>query len=151
MTKVVSTYVELHIFRIVNGEMEFLLLKRSPTEKYPDIWQMVTGKIKNNEKAYEAAFRELKEETNLEAEEIFAVPVVNSVYLDETDEVCLIPVFACRVNENSVVKISKEHIEFKWVSPFEAIENLAWEGQKNSVRIIQKYWFNERERLIKIR
>lgn len=150
MAKVVSTYIELHIFKIVNGEMKFLLLKRSPYEKYPNIWQMVTGKIKENEKAYQTALRELKEETGLEAEEIYAVPVVNSVYLSETDEICLIPVFVCRVKENSNIKISDEHIEYKWVLPSEAIELLAWDGQKNSVRLINSYWFNAKEKLIKI-
>lgn len=150
MTKVVSTYIELHIFKIENGEMKFLLLKRSPFEKYPNIWQMVTGKIKENETAYQTAIRELKEETGLTAEEIFSVPIVNSVYLSETDEVCLIPVFVCRVSEDSKIKISSEHNEFKWATPSEAIELLAWEGQKNSVKLIQRYWFNEKEKLIKI-
>lgn len=150
MTKVVSTYIELHIFKIENNQMKFLLLKRSPDEIYPNIWQMVTGKIKENEKAYEAAIRELKEETGLKPIEVFSVPVVNSVYLSESDEVCLIPVFACRVNENSEVIISKEHNEFRWVDEDEAIKLLNWEGQKKSVTLIKKYWFEERHKLIKL-
>lgn len=150
MTKVVSTYIELHIFKIEDNKMKFLLLKRAPDEIYPNIWQMVTGKIKENEKAYEAAIRELKEETGLKPIEVFSVPVVNSVYLSESDEVCLIPVFACRVNENSEVKISKEHNEFRWVDEDEAIKLLNWEGQKKSVRLIKKYWFEERHKLIKL-
>jgi dATP pyrophosphohydrolase len=150
MTKVVSTYIELHIIKIENNKLKFLLLKRSPNEKYPNIWQMVTGKIKNGEKAFDAALRELKEETSLRAEELFSVPVVNSVYLSETDEVCLIPVFVCRVDENSIVKISKEHTEFKWLDAEEAEKFLSWEGQKKSVRLINDYWFNSKEKLIRI-
>lgn len=150
MAKVVSNYVELHIFKIENDQMKFLLLKRSPDEKYPNIWQMVTGKIKENEKAFEAALRELKEETGLNALEVYSVPVVNSVYLSESDEVCLIPVFACRVNVNSEVRISNEHIEFKWVDEEEAIKLLNWESQKHSVKLLKNYWFNERQKLTKI-
>lgn len=150
MTKVVSTYIELHIVKVENNKLKFLLLKRSPEEKYPNIWQMVTGKIKNGEKAFDAALRELNEETGLTAEELFSVPVVNSVYLSETDEVCMIPVFVCRVDENAKVKISKEHSEFKWLEPDEAVELLNWEGQKKSVRLINDYWFNSKEKLIKI-
>lgn len=150
MTKVVSTYVELHIMKIENGKMKFLLLKRSPDEKYPNIWQMVTGKIKNGEKAFEAALRELKEETSLVAEELYSVPFVNSVYLSETDEVCMIPVFLCRVNENDQIKISHEHQEFRWVDVEEAEKMLNWEGQKKSIRLINDYWFNSREKLNKI-
>ncbi|MCX8056717.1 MAG: NUDIX pyrophosphatase [Ignavibacteria bacterium] len=150
MTNVVSKYIELHIIRIKNNRIKFLLLKRAPNEKYPNIWQMVTGHIRENEKAYEAALRELKEETGLDAEELYSVPVINSVYLSESDEVCLIPVFVCRVNENSDVKISKEHNEFKWVDAKEAIKLLNWEGQKKSVELICEYWFNERKKLIRI-
>ncbi len=151
MTKVVSSYIELHIFKIEANKMKFLLLKRSSNEKYPNIWQMVTGKIKANESAFETAIRELKEETGLEAEEIFTVPIVNSVYLIESDEVCLIPVFVCRVNSKSEVKISSEHCEFKWVTTDEAIKLLNWEGQKKSVKLISDYWFNEKDKLIKIK
>jgi dATP pyrophosphohydrolase len=150
MTKVVSTYIELHIMKIENGKLKFLLLKRSSDEKYPNIWQMVTGHIRSGEKAFETALRELKEETGLVAEELYSVPIVNSVYLAETDEVCLIPVFLCRVKENSYVQISSEHQEFKWVNVDEAEKLLNWEGQKKSVRMINDYWYNSREKLIKI-
>ncbi|MEJ5305499.1 MAG: NUDIX pyrophosphatase [Ignavibacteria bacterium] len=150
MSKVVSTYIELHIMKIENDQLKFLLLKRSPNEKYPNIWQMVTGKIRDGEKAYETALRELKEETGLAAEELFTVPIVNSVYLSETDEVCLIPVFLCRVNEKSEIKISEEHSEYKWLNAEEAEKLLNWEGQKKSIRMINDYWINSKEKLIKI-
>lgn len=150
MAKVVSTYIELHIIKEEQEKIRFLLLKRSPDEKYPNLWQMVTGKIKENERAFETALRELKEETGLVAKELFSVPVVNSVYLPETDEICLIPVFVCIVNENSSVKISGEHIEFKWLYPEEAEKFLNWEGQKRSVRLITNYWFNSKHKLNKI-
>ncbi|NPV12146.1 MAG: NUDIX pyrophosphatase [Ignavibacteria bacterium] len=150
MSKVVSTYIELHIMKIENDQLKFLLLKRSPNEKYPNIWQMVTGKIRDGEKAYETALRELKEETGLIAEELFTVPIVNSVYLSETDEVCLIPVFLCRVNEKSEIKISEEHSEYKWLNAEEAEKLLNWEGQKKSIRMINDYWINSKEKLIKI-
>jgi ABC-type tungstate transport system permease subunit len=62
----------------------------------------------------------------------------------------LIPVFLCRVKENSNVQISSEHQEFKWVNVDEAEKLLNWEGQKKSVRMINDYWYNSREKLIKI-
>jgi dATP pyrophosphohydrolase len=150
MTNVVSSYIELHIMKVQNDKLKFLLLKRSPFEKYPGIWQMVTGKIKAGERAYETALRELKEETGLDALEIFSVPITNSVYIPEFDEINMIPVFVCIVDENSEVKISKEHIEYRWVDAEEAINLLAWEGQKKSVELIVKYWMNDKSKLLKI-
>ncbi len=150
MTKLTAKYIELHIFKEKEHKIKFLLLKRASYQTYPDIWQMVTGKIKRGEKAYESAMRELFEETGLVAEEIYSVPIVNSVYLPASDEISLIPVFVCRVKENSKVKISPEHSDFLWASPSKAIKLLNWEGQKQAVRLITDYWFNSKQKLTRI-
>ncbi|MFA7229097.1 MAG: NUDIX domain-containing protein, partial [Melioribacteraceae bacterium] len=60
-----SSLIEAHIFRRNGVDIEFLLLKRSPGEKYPGLWQMVTGSVENGEKRYETALREIKEETGI--------------------------------------------------------------------------------------
>ena len=85
--------IEAHIIRKVDDKIEFLLLKRSEEELYPNIWQMVTGKIRENEKAYETASREIKEETNLEIKNLFVVPNVNPFYNSEENSMNLVPVF----------------------------------------------------------
>lgn len=142
MPKIISNMIEAHICKIsfMNpARIQYLLLKRSDKEIYPNLWQMVTGHIKNNEKAYQTALREIKEETNLTPTKMWVVPQVNSFYSDKEDSICLIPVFLALVNENSNVIISKEHTEFKWVEKDEAIELLAWPGQKESVSIIENY------------
>lgn len=138
----ISNLIEAHIFRIRNGELEFLLLKRSPGEYYPNLWQMVTGKIKENETAYSAALREIKEETNLIPEKFWVAPTVNSFYSPDKDYICLIPVFAAKVSFDAEIKISNEHTEFKWLNPEEAKKLLAWEGQRKSVDVIVDYFLN---------
>ena len=140
--KIISNLIEAHIFREQNGKMEFLLLKRSPNEYYPHLWQMVSGKIKENETAYETAIREIKEETNLFPEKFWVAPTVNSFYSPDKDYICLLPVFAAKVYSECEVKISKEHVAFKWVSPEEAKNMLAWDGQRNSVDVIVDYFLN---------
>ncbi len=131
--------IEGHIVRMNMGKVEFLLLKRASTEKYPKIWQMITGKIKENEKAFHTFLREVKEETNLDLNEVYVVPNVNSFYDFEKDEVILIPVFLALVDYNSKIIISSEHSKFKWVNKREALRRLAWQGQKESVKIICDY------------
>lgn len=140
--KIISNLIEAHIFREQNGLLEFLLLKRSPEQYYPNLWQMVSGKIKENEKAFEAAIREIKEETNLELEKLWVAPTVNSFYAPDGDYICLLPVFAAKVEYNSKVQLSKEHVAFKWVLPEEAKIHLAWEGQRKSVDVIVDYFLN---------
>jgi dATP pyrophosphohydrolase len=114
---VTSLLIEAHIFRQKGNTIEFLLLKRTPEEIFPCIWQMVTGHSKSpDEKLYKTALRKIKEETGLIPERFWVVPNVNSFYSPETNEILMVPVFAALVNQNAQVTISEEHSEYKWVS-----------------------------------
>lgn len=135
-----SALVEAHIFRRVNNELEFLILKRSEEEIYPHLWQMVTGSVKPEEKAYETAVREIKEETNLIPTKLWVVPNINSFYMPEDDSIHFVPVFVIEVKDNQEVKISSEHVEYKWADIDETCSLLAWEGQRKSVEIIHKFF-----------
>lgn len=137
---VTSFLIEAHIFRRKEKNIEFLLLKRAEHEKYNGIWQMVTGSIDNDEKAYQTAIREIKEETNLAIYKLWVVPHVNSFYSPERDVVCMVPVFVAEVDKNKEVKISYEHDEYKWVDKEEALKLLAWPGQRKAVQIIYEYF-----------
>lgn len=139
--------IEAHIFRTNGSDLEFLLLKRADNERYPGIWQMVTGSVNENEKAFTAALREIKEETGLVPKKFWIVPNVNSFYSPERDIVIMIPVFAAQVSENSKVIISDEHSEFKWVNKDDAKKLLAWNGQRNSVDTIYQYFTSEKSTL----
>jgi dATP pyrophosphohydrolase len=139
---IISNLIEAHIFREQNGKLEFLLLKRSPEQYYPNLWQMVSGKIKENETAYQSALREIKEETELIPEKFWVAPTVNSFYSPDKDYISILPVFAARVEYKSIVKLSKEHTKYKWVNPEEAKKLLAWDGQRKSVEVIVDYILN---------
>jgi len=141
---IISSLVEAHVFRETENGIEFLLLKRAEDQIYPAVWQMVSGKIKENEKAFETCLRELKEETNLTPLKMWAAPKVNSFYSSQNDSICLIPVFAVQVKKESKVIISDEHSEYKWVTSDEAKRLLAWDGQRKAVELIEEYFLNEK-------
>ena len=141
---IISNLIETHIFRESKNGIEFLLLKRAEDQIYPAVWQMVSGKIKENEKAFETSLRELKEETNLTPLKMWIAPKVNSFYSSQTDSICLIPVFAVQVKKDSKVIISDEHSEYKWVTSNEAKRLLAWDGQRKAVDLIEEYFLNEK-------
>ncbi len=144
---IISNLVEVHIFRETESAIEFLLLKRAEDQIYPAVWQMVSGKIKESEKAFETSLRELKEETNLTPLKMWIAPKVNSFYSSQTDSICLIPVFAVQVKEDSKVIISNEHSEYKWVTSNEAKRLLAWDGQRKAVDLIEEYFLTEKSLL----
>jgi dihydroneopterin triphosphate diphosphatase len=141
--KIKSDLVELHVFKIVNSELQFLLLKRSSHKIYPGLWQMVSGHIIKKETAVQTALRELEEETGLKPLRLWVAPNVNSFYSPADDSITMIPVFAARVKNKKVI-ISGEHSEFKWVNSKKAKTLLAWEGQRKSVDIIKEYFTSQR-------
>jgi len=145
---VVTNMIELHIVKRMKSGFRFLLLKRSANEVYPGIWQMVSGGIEKNEKAFETAKRELKEETGLSPTKMWVVPKVNSFYNPRVDSVSLIPVFLVLVDSDASVTLSVEHNEFIWTTGNRAKSLLAWPGQREVVDIITLY-LTKRENYLK--
>lgn len=136
---IISNMIEVHLFRRNKKKIEFLILKRAKDQIYPNIWQMVTGKIKENETAKEAAIREIKEETGFLPISMWVVPNVNSYYSPQKDEICLIPVLLAEVENSFKVVISDEHSNYRWVNYKKAKSLFAWPGQKRSLEIIHEY------------
>jgi dATP pyrophosphohydrolase len=145
--QIVSDLIEAHIFHKSVDGIEFLLLKRAERSIYPGLWQMVTGKMKKNEPAYKAALREIKEETGMVPVKFWVAPNINSFYDQSRDVISNLPVFVCRVAEDSDVLLSEEHCKFQWAKPEIAKHLLAWPGQKKSVDIITEYFSDEKSLL----
>ena len=125
--------MDCHIFRLVDNEPIYLLLKRSPGQVYPGIWQCVTGKIEAGEKPHETALRELKEETGLTPLFIWTVDQVNHFFEAEQIRMNLIPIFGVEV-ESEMVTLSPEHTEYKWCHVNEGVDLLLWNQQKQGLK-----------------
>ncbi len=140
--------VEVHVIKKTENGIKYLLVKRSDDEKYPKIWQMITGHIEPGETAVEAAIRETLEEAGANSDNLWSIPHVNSYYNPEQDKICTIPVFVTEVDESFSPKISAEHSEFRWVNKDEAVNLVAWPGQKKSIEIIDEYFSDKLSQLI---
>jgi len=138
MTDAVVRVVDCHVFYRTEEGPLYLLLRRSKDVIYPDSWRMVGGKIEAGEKAYETAVRELKEETGLRAERLWAVPYTNSFYEASHDRINLIPVFAAEVVSQEV-HLSREHQSCEWMTYDEAWRALPWPAQREGLRLVQEY------------
>jgi len=136
--ELLSGHVEVHVFRRTKEGLKYLMLKRGEKEIYPGLWQIVTGKIKAGEKAYETALREVLEETGLRPKRFWVAPKVNQFYSAERDAIYNVPVFAAEVDSDKV-KICDEHCEYQWVDPSEARELLPWEEQRKALDIVTGY------------
>ena len=85
--------------------------------------------INNNEKAYDAAIRELREETGLYPTKIWTIDQVNNYYDPKYDKVFLIPVFGAEVNKKDI-ELSSEHTDHYWGSVESVKKKMLWNQQK---------------------
>ena len=137
MPEVVSKLVEVFVYRDTAEGRKYLLLKRSSSEIYPGIWSVCSGSVEAGERAVDAAYRELLEETGLVPEVMFAVDTVNVFYEPLEDKMHLLPVFLARAGTDSVM-LSEEHSEYIWAGAEESAELFHWISHKNNIRLIEK-------------
>jgi len=122
------------------NKYKHLLLKRNSfVSPYPNLWQVVTGRIELGENAIVAACRELHEETGLVPITMWNVPYIASFFEPKNNQIGFSPVFAFLVDCNQEVKISEEHSEYVWVD-FEEIDSYSILPSHNEAcRILKKY------------
>jgi dATP pyrophosphohydrolase len=128
----ISTYV----FTLLHGKAAFLLLYRAPHLNQSDTWQAVHGMIDDGEKAYDAAWREMVEETGHAPERFFKTDYIETFYSEYTDAVHLVPAFAGFVTGAPGVVISEEHTAYDWCSLDDAVDRFVWPSQRDAVRLI---------------
>ncbi len=103
-------------------------------------WDFPKGKIKDKEKPYETALREIKEETNLED-----IKLINNFEFDQTysyqknngimvSKTVTFLLFETLKKYKESIELSNEHSDYKWVNFKEALTLLQFSGQKEALR-----------------
>ena len=138
--------VDCYVYSKKDKEVEFLLLKRNKNKLYEHLWQGVAGKIEKDEKAWETAVRELKEETGLAPKKMFVADHVSRFYEKHKDRMNLVPVFGIEVDSKDVT-LSDEHIDYKWIDFEEAFDTLIWNGQKQGLKTVYNMLLKNDDRI----
>jgi dATP pyrophosphohydrolase len=123
------TGVDVWPYRLLDRIAEFLLLHRSGLEGAP-FWQGVSGWIEAGEAPHLTALRELREETGLDALELYVVDSLFDLYAWKRGTVEGIVPFAALIPSGGQPKLSEEHDEWRWASLDEAIELVPYEPQR---------------------
>jgi dATP pyrophosphohydrolase len=119
MKEIKFSTIQVHPFIKINNDFKYLILKRNSNSKiYGDMWQVITGKIEIGETAYNAAKRELLEETGHDCINLYHIPFVGSFYDWRNDNIETIPCFAAEINSNEI-QLSAEHSEYKFINHLE--------------------------------
>jgi len=106
---------------IFNAAGHVLMLR---THKWSNLWGIPGGKIKWGEPSVDALRREIKEETNLEIDNIRFVLVQDCIHSKEfyRDAHFVLLNYTCQCSGEAEVKLNDEAREFRWVTPEEALQ-----------------------------
>ncbi|MEK6289346.1 MAG: dihydroneopterin triphosphate diphosphatase [Acidobacteriota bacterium] len=132
--------VQVVIFADAPSGRQYLLLKR--VVSHGGFWQPVTGSLEEGETHWQAAVREVREETGIciRADELIDLGVINTFEIapqwrgkyapgvTHNEEVC----FALRVQRCEVQVDTLEHDACAWEIYERSIEMLYWESNKHT-------------------
>ena len=131
-----SFSIAAYICKVVNGESRFLIIRRQASY-LPDSWQMVSGRIEKGEKAWEAALREIREETGLVPDRFYSANNVEVFYEVNQNCINIVPVFIAFIDSDQPVRLSAEHREYKWVSAEESAAFVTFELHTQTMRMLE--------------
>ena len=103
-------------------------------------WQMVSGKVEPEEKAYQTALREIYEETGLVPYALHVGDAVETFYTQTYDKIMFLPVFVAFVKEMDVQLSHKEHDAYEWLPFQEAKNRLVWAEQKRAITHVHEHF-----------
>jgi 8-oxo-dGTP pyrophosphatase MutT (NUDIX family) len=126
------------IFRKEKGITKYLLLHYPSNAKAPkNYWDLPKGHIEKGEKEIDTAKREVKEETGLEDIKFVGNfrEYIKYFFKFKEKTVFKIVTFYLAETKTKKIKISGEHVGFKWLPFEEALEKLTF---KNAREILKK-------------
>jgi len=131
-----SFAVAAYICKMMDGVCKHLIIRRS-SGHLGGTWQMISGRIEHGEKGWEAALREIKEETGLVPDRFYSANTIEAFYEVNQNCINLIPVFVGFIDTEQEVRLSPEHSECRWITAGEADDFLTFQQQKEMLKKIE--------------
>jgi len=136
-----SFYLIAHgeVYRIRDGKIEFLLIRRTPKEG--GWWQPVTGTVEDGELGHEALYRELFEEVGIGPHQYLHVSdELHCRDWEDSENEGTDLVYAVEVAPEVPIRLNpEEHDAYQWLEPEEAIKALQFDGNRESMRQVHTY------------
>lgn len=122
--------VQCYVVRRGAGGYEFLQLRRAAGDFMGGTWQSIYGGIVDGETAWQAAMRELLEETGLVPQEFYQLDTVNTFYLAADDSIWHTPGFCAVVSGEVQITLNEEHDAYRWLGREEFMKAIVWPGER---------------------
>ena len=129
--------MNLYVSTLIENENKFLLVRENKKQCYGK-WNIPSGHIEENEYIFDAAIREVKEETNLDVELDGIISIYNNMF---EGFFSISFVFSSKIKNFNFPNFDKNEImEIKWFS-FSDIKNMKEELRDKDyiINVIDKY------------
>ena len=114
-----------------------MILRRASKYLY-QTWQQVSGRIERGETGWQAALREIREETGLVPARLYSADETEIFYEHRQNCINMIPVFVGFVEGDPTVLLSRnEHDAFRWITAEAAPEFLSFPIQVATIQWLE--------------
>ena len=129
--------VQAILFRKINGEIQYLLLKR--ISDIGGFWQPVTGGVEEGERRIQALEREVLEETGIKnfariIEDVGYYEFLDFFKREARSRLIKEYAFGVEISSNEKIVIGWEHSEYRWCNSEEALKLLKWKENKEALK-----------------
>ena len=131
--KIESPGVNVAVVKKDYDGWKFLILKRAEEESYGGFWGFMTGGKKGDETVAQVVVRELKEETGLAPNSMWASEYVVQFYEPEYDTIWILPLIVALVPEDAEIELSPENSEYRWLPAAKAKHLVSWNNLVNAI------------------
>ena len=135
MSKSLPLIVQSIVYRNNEGNVEFLVLKRS--KEKGEFWSIINGTLEINESIIECRNRELNEETGI-TKTLKWTDEINRFSFTYNDYTVVVLAFAVEIDKDKKVIINDEHTDYKWLNFKDTLKILKYDDEKNGIKICYK-------------
>lgn len=121
-----------------HGEAARVLVLQRNKNTSRGLWSLVMGRLERGESAAEAIRREIKEETGIAVAALYTTGCVDAYFNSGANAIEMMPIFAAPFATPPEVTLDHEHLAYRWLSFAEAIEALAYPGQRDALPHIKR-------------
>lgn len=125
---------------VINGRQ--VLLIRRATGAFKGAWTLVSGRIEPGETAWQAAAREVHEETGLKPITLYTTGNTDLFYNPKDEVMEVVPVFVARTNSQEPVTLDAAHDDYAWLPLPRAVETVAFPGQRRALEMIAHFFMD---------
>ena len=129
--------VAVVVLRGTASESRLLLVRRAGPHLH-GAWTYIAGHVEPGESGWQAARRELREETGLNPLDFHATSFCEQFYDPRSDDVQVVPAFVARVAADAELRLNHEHSAFRWVSIEEAAVMLPFGSQRDLIAHVER-------------